>query len=284
MRNILFTTLIIITISACDFYDSKHPITEKPMAEVPENLLGEWVLSSTNDDGYKLPIGEIQVLDWGDSEALILWRLYSDYGEEMPQPVPIKAWISKVNAKEYVNIRMLGNEENIYNFYKYNNEKPDRLEVDYLEGTLKLQFDSSTSLYNYIAENQEEFESYFSNEWATYKRWESLTWSVVNGTHAERVNGVIVIDEKMSISEFEATPATELAAIGEEVIEGTAYFLSELNTYHLTRTQHIRWRNPQKYLIRKNNGEYVKFMSENNVMLDVDNNFLYKKIDVDILF
>jgi len=270
--------------SACDLYDSKYPITEKPMAEVPENLLGEWVMSSTNDDGYKLPIGEIQVLNWGSKEALILWRLYSDYGEEMPQSIPIKAWISKVNDKEYVNIKMLGNEENIYNFYKYNDEKPDRLEVDYLEGTLKLQFDSSTSLYNYIAENQEEFESYFSNEWATYKRWESLTWSVVNGTHAERVDGVIVIDEKMSISEFETTPATELAAIGEEIIEGTAYFLSELDTYHLTRTQDIRWRNPQKYLIRKNNGEYVKLMIENNVMFDVDKNLAYKKIITDILF
>jgi len=283
MKNILFITLIILTISACDLYDSKHPITEKPMAEVPENLLGEWVLSSTNDDGYKLPIGEIQVLNWGDSEALILWRLYSDYGEAMPQPIPIKAWISRVNAKEYVNIKMLGNDENIYNFYKYNNEKPDQLEANYLEGTLKLQFDSSTALYNYIAENQTEFESYFSDEWTTYKRWESLTWSVVNAW-ADRVDGMIIFDEKMSIHEFETTSANELTAIGKEVIEGTAYFLPELDTYHLTRPQDIRWRNPQKYLIQKNNGEYVKLMIENNVMLDMDKNLVYKKIDTDILF
>ncbi len=253
------------------------------MTEVPENLLGEWVVSSTNDESYKLPVGEIQVLDWGNGEALILWRLYKDYGEQIPQPIPIKAWISKVNDKEYVNINLLGDEENTYNFYKYNNPKPDRLELNYLEGTLKLEFDSSAALYKYIAENQTEFESYFSDEWITYERWESLNWSAVNAW-ADRVDGMIIFDESMSISEFEATPTTELAAIGEEVIEGTAYILPELNTYHLTHTYNIRWRNPQKYLIRKNNGEYVKLMIENNVMLDVDKNLLYKKINVDILF
>jgi len=283
MKNILFITLIILCTSACDLYDSKHPITEKPMTEVPENLLGEWVISSTNEDSYKLPIGEIQILNWGEGEALILWRLYSDYGEEMPQPIPIKTWISKVNAKEYVNIKMLGGEENVYNFYQYNDEEPDRLEVTYLEGTLKLEFDNSAALYKYIAENQAEFESYFSEDWATYKRWESLTWSVVN-IWSDGTENVIIFDENMSIREFEATPVTELAAIGEEVIGGTTSFMLGLDMYHLTRTEDIRWREPQKYLIRKNSGEYVKLLMENNTMLDVDRNLLYKKIDTDILF
>ncbi len=263
--------------SACDLYKSQAPISNDKIG-VEEKALGRWVNCQKNKEGLLIPICELEILDWGEKEDLVIFSTFDKTGKKEDDIIPFKVWISPINDEDYVNAKMINNQNNDYYFYRYRLDENGKLKMKYLKDSLTQKFESSLEFNDFIRNNKSDFHSYFNEDWIEYVKWDSLKWSIVNEHILGDISQLLIVDRSIRYEEFETKSIEELLPNAISLIKPKRDYLTFLDQYHLV-AEETTWQKikPTLLLLELKDGNYKRMLKGYNWILDLENNFLFKK-------
>ncbi len=103
----------------CDYYFSDVPLTKKPVTEVKEELLGDWIVID-DDDSILYPGIVVHMIESEPEEYLVIVKFLKNKGRTIDDGIVYKAFHSSVGNQQFLSLQnVLDNElDNKYIFWR----------------------------------------------------------------------------------------------------------------------------------------------------------------------
>lgn len=204
----LFPALAVLALCSflgCDYYLSDVPITRKPVSEVKEELLGDWIIID-DDDSIIYPGIVVHMIESDPEEYLIIVKYMEDKGRTIDDGIVYKAFHSNVGDQHFLSVQnVLDNElDNKYIFWRLEEVGKDSVVARYITDSLNIQFDKSKKLKSFIKKNKAVLENEYLSDAIPFYRWQALKWNFVNpGANTEDIVAFWVLDDRITKDSFQ---------------------------------------------------------------------------------
>lgn len=275
MKQLIFF-LALISLSSCELYTSKVPISSSDKSVINQKLLGKWYSAETDKENENLLRRSddfIELLEFNAKEYALMYT--SEEGSML-----FRMYNSKIKDMSIFNIFPVSNDnedEPVWFFCEVDNVNDEMATVRFLSDSLKQQFSKSKDLEKFLIQNYGKLKNNWLSEPIQYYREQYFLWDRVNSSKTTDLEEVSKIDA--SYLEIADKTAAQLSIMSKKVLDKavTAYFIS--NAYESTKP--FNFDPIYSLLLKFQNGtmKVLDFDSNESTFYDRSNGRYYKVKD-----
>jgi hypothetical protein len=272
MKQLIFL-FALISLSSCELYTSKVPISSSDKSVINQKLLGKWFSAETDKENENLLRRSddfIELLEFNAKEYALMYT--SEEGSML-----FRMYNSKVKDMSIFNIFPVSNDnedEPVWFFCEVDNVNDEMATVRFLSDSLKQQFSKSKDLEKFLNQNYGKLKNNWLSEPIQYYREQYFLWDRVNSSKTTDLEEVSKMDAPFL--EIADKTAAQLSIMSKKTLDKavTAYFIS--NAYESTKP--FNFDPIYSLLIKFQNGtmKVLDFDSSESTFLDRSNGRYYK--------
>ena len=275
MKQLIFL-FALISLSSCELYTSKVPISSSDKSVINQKLLGKWFSAETDKENENLLRRSddfIELLEFNAKEYALMYT-----SEE--SSMLFRMYNSKIKDMSIFNIFPVSNDnedEPVWFFCEVDNVNDEMATVRFLSDSLKQQFSKSKDLEKFLNQNYGKLKNNWLSEPIQYYREQYFLWDRVNSSKTTDLEEVSKMDAPFL--EIADKTAAQLSIMSKKTLDKavTAYFIS--NAYESTKP--FNFEPIYSLLIKFQNGtmKVLDFDSSESTFLDRSNGRYYKVKD-----
>jgi hypothetical protein len=272
MKQLIFL-FALISLSSCELYTSKVPISSSDKSVINQKLLGKWFSAETDKENENLLRRSddfIELLEFNTKEYALMYT--SEEGSML-----FRMYNSKIKDMSIFNIFPVSNDnedEPVWFFCEVDNVNDEMATVRFLSDSLKQQFSKSKDLEKFLNQNYGKLKNNWLSEPIQYYREQYFLWDRVNSLKTTDLEEVSKMDAPFL--EIADKTAAQLSIMSKKTLDKavTAYFIS--NAYESTKP--FNFEPIYSLLIKFQNGtmKVLDFDSSESTFLDRSNGRYYK--------
>ena len=272
MKQLIFL-FALISLSSCELYTSKVPISSSDKSVINQKLLGKWFSAETDKENENLLRRSddfIELLEFNAKEYALMYT--SEEGSML-----FRMYNSKIKDMSIFNIFPVSNDnedEPVWFFCEVDNVNDEMATVRFLSDSLKQQFSKSKDLEKFLNQNYGKLKNNWLSEPIQYYREQYFLWDRVNSLKTTDLEEVSKMDAPFL--EIADKTAAQLSIMSKKTLDKavTAYFIS--NAYESTKP--FNFEPIYSLLIKFQNGtmKVLDFDSSESTFLDRSNGRYYK--------
>jgi len=272
MKQLIFL-FALISLSSCELYTSKVPISSSDKSVINQKLLGKWFSAETDKENENLLRRSddfIELLEFNAKEYALMYT--SEEGSML-----FRMYNSKIKDMSIFNIFPVSNDnedEPVWFFCEVDNVNDEMATVRFLSDSLKQQFSKSKDLEKFLNQNYGKLKNNWLSEPIQYYREQYFLWDRVNSSKTTDLEEVSKMDAPFL--EIADKTAAQLSIMSKKTLDKavTAYFIS--NAYESTKP--FNFDPIYSLLIKFQNGtmKVLDFDSSESTFLDRSNGRYYK--------
>jgi hypothetical protein len=272
MKQLIFL-FALISLSSCELYTSKVPISSSDKSVINQKLLGKWFSAETDKENENLLRRSddfIELLEFNAKEYALMYT--SEEGSML-----FRMYNSKIKDMSIFNIFPVSNDnedEPVWFFCEVDNVNDEMATVRFLSDSLKQQFSKSKDLEKFLNQNYGKLKNNWLSEPIQYYREQYFLWDRVNSLKTTDLEEVSKMDAPFL--EIADKTAAQLSIMSKKTLDKavTAYFIS--NAYESTKP--FNFDPIYSLLIKFQNGtmKVLDFDSSESTFLDRSNGRYYK--------
>jgi hypothetical protein len=272
MKQLIFL-FALISLSSCELYTSKVPISSSDKSVINQKLLGKWFSAETDKENENLLRRSddfIELLEFNAKEYALMYT--SEEGSML-----FRMYNSKIKDMSIFNIFPVSNDnedEPVWFFCEVDNVNDEMATVRFLSDSLKQQFSKSKDLEKFLNQNYGKLKNNWLSEPIQYYREQYFLWDRVNSSKTTDLEEVSKMDAHFL--EIADKTAAQLSIMSKKTLDKavTAYFIS--NAYESTKP--FNFDPIYSLLIKFQNGtmKVLDFDSSESTFLDRSNGRYYK--------
>ena len=272
MKQLIFL-FALISLSSCELYTSKVPISSSDKSVINQKLLGKWFSAETDKENENLLRRSddfIELLEFNAKEYALMYT--SEEGSML-----FRMYNSKIKDMSIFNIFPVSNDnedEPVWFFCEVDNVNDEMATVRFLSDSLKQQFSKSKDLEKFLNQNYGKLKNNWLSEPIQYYREQYFLWDRVNSSKTTDLEEVSKMDAPFL--EIADKTAAQLSIMSKKTMDKavTAYFIS--NAYESTKP--FNFEPIYSLLIKFQNGtmKVLDFDSSESTFLDRSNGRYYK--------
>lgn len=272
----LFFFLALISLSSCELYTSKVPISSSDKSVIDQKLLGKWYGANVDKENSNILEKADEYLELLDFNA----REYALTLTSPEGPMLFKMHNSMVKDLRIFNIYPISNDkedEPVWFFCEVDNVNHEMASVRFISDSLKQQFSKSKDLEKFLTKNIDKLKNEWLSEPIQYYREQYFLWDRVNRSKTTDLEEVSKMDAPYL--EIADKTAAQLSIMSKKVLDKaiTAYFIS--NAYESTKP--FNFDPIYSLLLKFQNGttKVLDFDSNESTFYDRSNGRYYKVKD-----
>jgi len=272
MKQLIFL-FALISLSSCELYTSKVPISSSDKSVINQKLLGKWFSAETDKENENLLRRSddfIELLEFNAKEYALMYT--SEEGSML-----FRMYNSKIKDMSIFNIFPVSNDnedEPVWFFCEVDNVNDEMATVRFLSDSLNQQFSKSKDLEKFLNQNYGKLKNNWLSEPIQYYREQYFLWDRVNSSKTTDLEEVSKMDAHFL--EIADKTAAQLSIMSKKTLDKavTAYFIS--NAYESTKP--FNFEPIYSLLIKFQNGtmKVLDFDSSESTFLDRSSGRHYK--------
>ena len=276
IRTLIILTML-IQIGSCSIYKSNVPITNSDSSTIDTSWIDKWVILDESELFF-YPFAEINLQPFNKREYVATLKYFENKGKRINSVETFKGHNSKLENDEFLNIQRLDIKNKNYLFYKIEQDLKDSIYIKYLTDSLKIEFETSNELQDYLTKEQNNVEEVNWSPSITLFRWKTLTWDRIHKQDNREKFEAFYLLGKLDEDYFSNLSVAEITKIFENKDEIPIEIIREyFNEIRLCNYGKVFWKVPNYGLLKLKTGNYIKlkFDMYGSYLLDMTNDRYY---------